>query len=604
MNDKENWPVNFYNRPLIKPAYSSEICKRQLMMDFPKIYVHDIIAIASFHQWQYAKTHKSLSSIMVEFENQGSDSKKPVDMLLENDDGVGTMFTVRKMVSLRSFGKRLPVLPADLQSEIDFVKSSKKNSVSEDISFILEPNSFPEKQTIECVCCFGDCEFEKMAQCMECHLVCVGCLNAYAKEIVFGTGKVQLNCMAFDCQTTYPESELRRCLEPKTWNKLEERSLEENLNMADMNDLVRCPQCDFAAILSPSIKMFKCLREDCQKAVCRNCGVDWKEHEGLTCAEIEKKDETALRKEYEEKMTKAKVRNCSSCKAQFMKDQGCNKMTCRCGITMCYICRESKIDYKHFCGHPRDPGQPCRLCKACSLWTNPEEDDERAVAEIRKEANEKRKALGFVEDKIIGAPVTPKRPLVEKNKQAPRLPNQPPAPRLPNQPPAPRLPNQPPAPRLPNQPPAPRLPNQPPAPRLPNQPPAPRLPNQPPAPRLPNQPPAPRLRNQPPAPRLPNLPQAHEAHRAGNINRNVYQPPGYFNRGQNVMQGLNGYIMDPLPPVNGLFNIFNNFPAFDPTRPPPAHMNHHQWEPHFNFAERWQNQRYDNFYEDNDYIYF
>ncbi|XP_059177812.1 E3 ubiquitin-protein ligase RNF216-like [Physella acuta] len=260
-----------------------------------------------------------------------------------------------------------------------------------------------EKQTIECVCCFGYCEFETMAQCMEGHLVCVDCLNSYAKEMVFGTGQAKLNCLSFDCLAIYPESELNRCLAPMTRWRLEERSLEENLTTANLNNLVRCPQCHFAAILSPPIKVFKCLRDDCQMVICRDCGVDWREHKGLTCAQVERKDETALRKEYEEKMTKAKVRNCISCKAEFMKDTGCNKMTCRCGTTMCYICRKPIIDYDHFCRHPRDPGHPCAECNACSLWTNPEEDDERAVAEIRKEANERRKALGFLEDKIIGA---------------------------------------------------------------------------------------------------------------------------------------------------------------------------------------------------------
>ncbi|XP_059177707.1 E3 ubiquitin-protein ligase RNF216-like isoform X2 [Physella acuta] len=398
MNEEDNRP-DFYNRPYQKPDYSPDHCKRQLVMDFPKLYMVDITAIASFHQWQYAKTHKSLCLIMAELEKTGPDSKQPVDVLLENDDGLSKVFEVRRMVSKRSVGKKLQNVPLPLQIEVDFVNSTMEYLHMEQ-----------EKQKIECACCFDNSEFEKMAQCMEGHLVCVGCLNSYAEEIIFGTGKVTLNCMAFDCQTTYPESELKRCLEPKTWRKLEERSMAENLSTANLSNLFRCSQCEFAAILSPSVKMFRCLREECQKTVCRDCGVDWKEHEGFTCAQIEKKDETALRKEYEEKMTKAKVRNCVSCKAEFMKDTGCNKMTCRCGTTMCYICRKSKIDYNHFCAHPRDPGYACAECNACSLWTNPEEDDERAVAEIRKEANERRKALGFLEDKIIGAPKSPKIP--------------------------------------------------------------------------------------------------------------------------------------------------------------------------------------------------
>ena len=45
----------------------------------------------------------------------------------------------------------------------------------------------------------------------------------------------------------------------------------------------------------------------------------------------------------EEKMAMAKIRTCHRCKAQFMKEEGCNKMTCKCGATMCYVCRKPNV---------------------------------------------------------------------------------------------------------------------------------------------------------------------------------------------------------------------------------------------------------------------
>lgn len=45
-------------------------------------------------------------------------------------------------------------------------------------------------QCIECPCCCNECPFEKMVQCYEGHLACESCLQQYAKESVFGQGKV------------------------------------------------------------------------------------------------------------------------------------------------------------------------------------------------------------------------------------------------------------------------------------------------------------------------------------------------------------------------------------------------------------------------------
>lgn len=43
-------------------------------------------------------------------------------------------------------------------------------------------------------------------------------------------------------------------------------------------------------------------------------------------------------------------RSCWQCKRKFIKEAGCNKMTCTCGARMCYICRQPVTNYSHFNG--------------------------------------------------------------------------------------------------------------------------------------------------------------------------------------------------------------------------------------------------------------
>lgn len=284
-----------------------------------------------------------------------------------------------------------------LADEIKAMEERRKEEIEKgdrETASALNSEQYDEEgQFIECGCCYNEVAFDDMIQCLDGHLFCTTCLQSYSKEAVYGSGKAQLFCMTDGCDSTFPLSQMKKGLQGDLLEKYMERVQDEDIKLANLSNLIRCPNCDFAAEMDDGDKVFRCQNTSCMKETCRYCQEEWKDHFGIPCKELEKKEAKNLRTSYEEKMTEAKVRKCWQCSTIFLKSDGCNKMTCRCGAKMCYICRKPKIDYSHFCQHPRDPGKQCTKCKNCNLWTDPSEDDDRAVAEIKKQAEEEGKKL-------------------------------------------------------------------------------------------------------------------------------------------------------------------------------------------------------------------
>lgn len=167
---------------------------------------------------------------------------------------------------------------------------------------------------------------------------------------------------------------------------------------------------------------FVCSNPSCQRMSCITCQKPWRDphvcHEPLLLD---------LRATVEAARTAAVKRTCPRCGLSFVKSSGCNKLTCVCGYSMCYLCRkalgpriqpararrgfdrprprgldaydgaadanpfqddpeaESEEDefeepegYKHFCEHFRiNPGSRCTDCSKCDLY---QAEDEEAVA--------------------------------------------------------------------------------------------------------------------------------------------------------------------------------------------------------------------------------
>ncbi|KAH9326081.1 hypothetical protein KI387_006259, partial [Taxus chinensis] len=225
-------------------------------------------------------------------------------------------------------------------------------------------------EDIECGCCCMEFPFEHMVQCTDGHLFCFQCLRRQVEESTFGglQARHSLPCMDTNgCNESIPMSEVRRALPVDVIERYEQRQAQADIERARLEGLVYCPFCNFPCEVDEGVRVLECPNSKCSKASCIQCKEP--SHIPLRCEEVEKKSETALRRKIEEVMTKAVIRVCNTCKAELVKTDGCNKVTCRCGITMCYICRQTiQKDYTHFCQHAREPGKPCQRCKKCGLW--------------------------------------------------------------------------------------------------------------------------------------------------------------------------------------------------------------------------------------------
>ena len=214
---------------------------------------------------------------------------------------------------------------------------------------------------IECECCFNECPFEWMVQCPEGHLFCKQCVERQI-ETAISEGRSDVPCLKFGgCNSVIPISELERTIPEKTIERLIQTETLNAITQAEIENKVKCHKCGYIILYEGEGPM-NC--PQCHSQTCPKCGEAW--HPKITCEQMKEIDKERL---VEEKMNEAVVRTCPKCKAQFMKEEGCNKMECpRCHTWICYFCRKiipKDVGYNHFwreCG----PCPPDR----CPLWLN------------------------------------------------------------------------------------------------------------------------------------------------------------------------------------------------------------------------------------------
>ncbi|KAL2196770.1 hypothetical protein P885DRAFT_60783 [Corynascus similis CBS 632.67] len=137
---------------------------------------------------------------------------------------------------------------------------------------------------------------------------------------------------------------------------------------------------------------FKCQNPECRRASCLSCEKAWTDVHVCNESSL-----VALRTQVEQAMSMAVKRVCPRCNMSFVKNSGCNKLTCPCGYQMCYVCRKdisgvgegAENGYQHFCQHfrPHGDARKCTECTRCNLWES--ENEEEVLRRAKEEAERK-----------------------------------------------------------------------------------------------------------------------------------------------------------------------------------------------------------------------
>ncbi|KAI7547385.1 hypothetical protein KC331_g5050 [Hortaea werneckii] len=260
------------------------------------------------------------------------------------------------------------------------LEDEKKKEEAENLRLAMERG-----ETAECSACFDDLPMNRQVHCdgLTAHFTCYDCITAYIKSEV-GESRCRLLCPA-GCGAGFAPNQLNLLEDKRLLEKFAELEQEKAIRDAGLKDLEECPFCDYKAILPPIEEdfEFRCANPECEQVSCRRCKSI--SHIPMSCEQYAKENRISSRHKIEEAMTAAMIRSCNRCKKHFIKEYGCNKMTCpSCRNMQCYCCSQTLKDYEHFDQAPL--GSSRRNGKKCPLYDDVERRHEREVKEAEEAA--------------------------------------------------------------------------------------------------------------------------------------------------------------------------------------------------------------------------
>ncbi|KAI6851343.1 hypothetical protein KC327_g16427 [Hortaea werneckii] len=260
------------------------------------------------------------------------------------------------------------------------LENEKKKEEAENLRLAMERG-----ETAECSACFDDLPMNRQVHCdgLTAHFTCYDCITAYIKSEV-GESRCRLLCPS-GCGSGFAPNQLNLLEDKQLLEKFAELEQEEAIRDAGLEDLEECPFCDYKAILPPIEEdfEFRCANPECEQVSCRRCKSI--SHIPMSCEQYAKENRISSRHKIEEAMTAAMIRSCNRCKKQFIKEYGCNKMTCpSCHNMQCYCCSQTLKNYDHFDQAPVRSSR--KNGKKCPLYDDVEVRHEREVKEAEEAA--------------------------------------------------------------------------------------------------------------------------------------------------------------------------------------------------------------------------
>ncbi|KAH8112643.1 hypothetical protein DFH11DRAFT_1511497 [Phellopilus nigrolimitatus] len=349
------------NRPYEGGAHYIEMSINQLMIDFPYIPLPHLRHTLVANNRLYAPTHLSLREQLKQ---------------------IPRPFKVKSTASkVAGKGKDHD---AEFERELAWLLEMLQGGAPQSNAQTADEDEECE-DGIECGCCFSHYAFDKMVQCPDAHLFCSSCMTSYVENLL-GQHDPNIKCMdQSGCKVPFSDTELARFLSPKLLNLYHRVKQTREIEAAGLDGLEECPFCEYKVVIeNPEEKLFRCEREECSAVSCRSCKK--LDHLPKSCKEAESDKGSDARHQIEEAMTGALMRNCPKCKKPFVKESGCNKMTCpHCRTLSCYICRQIITSYDHF-DSVIGNRQGSSANTKCNLWDPVEKRHDEEVAMAREKA--------------------------------------------------------------------------------------------------------------------------------------------------------------------------------------------------------------------------